>query len=291
MTMDMSNHLADVVEKVATSVVQVRGRRAARGLVYGSDLVLTTGRVVGREEHPEVRTPDGRVVATEIAGWDPSSRLVLLKAAGLNLPALRPGSLPRVGHFTVAIGRSWSNGVTATAGLVSIIGGPLQTGPRRQIEQVIRISAPMHDGFAGGAVVAADGALLGIATAAEIRGLGVVIPAGLAWTTAATLQERGAQKRGYIGIAAQPVRVPQKQRAAGAGEEALLVVAVTEGSPAEDAGILVGDLLVALDGVPLASPEELLDLLIGDRVGRQLTARLVRGGAAIDVAVTPRERQ
>jgi S1-C subfamily serine protease len=291
MLMNFSNQLADAVDAVAPSVVQVRARnRAASGLVYGADLVLTTGRVIGRDEHPEVRTADGQLLPAEIAGWDPATRLVLLKVAGLQAPAIAPGAPPRVGHLALAIGRSWSNSVTVTAGLVSIIGGPLRTAPRREIEQVIRTSAPMHDGFAGGAFIAADGGLLGIATAASIRGLGVVIPAAIAWPSAAALSERGSLKRGYLGIVAQSVSVPEKQRSADGGAEALLVSGVKDGSPAADAGLLVGDLLLSLDGVRLSTSEDLLDLLVGDRVGRPLTVRVLRGGSAVDVSVTIAER-
>jgi S1-C subfamily serine protease len=291
MLMNLSTQFADIVEAVAPSVVQVRARgRAASGLVYGPDLVLSTWRVVGRDEHPELRLADGRLLTADVAGWDPASRLVLLRAQGLDAPTVSPGALPRVGNLALALGRSWSNAITATAGVVSVIGGPLRTGPRRQLEQVIRTSAPMHDGFAGGAFVGADGTLLGIATSAAIRGLGVVIPASIAWSAAAGILEHGQLKRGYLGIAAQPVSIPEKQRAASAGAEALLVVAVKDGSPAADAGLLVGDVLVSLDGVALASPEDLLDLLVGDRVGRAVVLRVLRGGSPVDVSVTAAER-
>jgi S1-C subfamily serine protease len=292
MLMMLSTHRADIVDAVAPSVVQVRARgRAASGLVYGPDLVLTTGRVIGRDEHPEVTLADDRALAAEIAGWDPANRLVLIRAPGLEAPALSPGAAPRVGNLALALGRSWSNAITATTGTVAIVGGPLATGRRRQIERVIRTSAPMHDGFAGGALVGADGALLGIATAASIRGLGVVIPADIAWTSAAGMLERGSLKRGYLGVAAQPVRVPEKQRSSDVKTEALLVVGVKDGSPAADAGLLLGDVLVSFDGVALRSPEDLLDLLIGDRVGRPVTLRVVRGGSAVDVSVTAAERR
>jgi serine protease DegQ len=291
MLMNISTQLADIVDTVAPSVVQVRARgRAASGLVYGPDLVLTTGRAIGRDEHPEVRTTDGRLLTADVAGWDPASRLALLRAQGLNVAPLLPGALPRVGNLALALGRSWSNAITVTAGVVSVIGGPLRTGPRRQIERVIRTSAPMHDGFAGGAFVGADGALLGIATSAAIRGLGVVIPAAIAWAAAAAILERGHLKRGYLGIAAQPVSIPEKQRSAAQNAEALLVVAVKDGSPAADAGLLVGDLLVSLDDVALGSPEDLLDLLVGDRVGRPVVLKVLRGAAAVDVSVTAGER-
>ena len=291
MLMNLSTQLADIVDAVAPSVVQVRARGgAASGLVYGDTLVLTNGRVIGREEHPEVRTPDGRLLAAGIAGWDPASRLALLRVPDLAVPALAPGAEPRVGNLALALGRSWSNAITVTAGVVSIVGGPLRTGRRRQVDRVIRTSAPMHEGFAGGAFVGADGALLGIATFASIRGLGVVIPAAIAWTAAAQMLERGSLERGYLGIAAHPVSVPENQRPPGSAAEALLVGAVKDGSPAADAGLLVGDVLVSLDGVPLTSPEDLLDLLVGDRVGRPVTLRVIRGGTPVDVSVTVRRR-
>ena len=175
---------------------------------------------------------------------------------------------PASDNLALAVARSWSNALTASAGIVSVIGGPLPTGRRRAIDQVIRTTAPMHDGFAGGAFLDASGGLLGVATAAEIRGLGVIIPAAIAWKAAAAVLEHGGMKRGYLGIAGQPVTLPEAQRAeTDHGDEALLVTAVTAASPAARAGLLVGDVILALDGHPIESPEDLLDLLVGDRVG------------------------
>jgi S1-C subfamily serine protease len=210
--------------------------------------------------------------------------------AGLDTPAIAPAAAAaRVGHLALAVARSWSNAVTASAGLVSVIGGPLPTGRHRAIDQVIRTTAPMHDGFAGGAFVDTAGGLLGIATAATIRGLGVIIPTAIAWKTVATVLEHGRMKRGYLGIAGQPVTLPESQRAEGR-TDALLVVGVTDGSPAASAGLLVGDVLVALDGQPLESPQDLMDRLLGAHVGRSVSLRVLRGGTAIDAAVTVGER-
>jgi len=215
----------------------------------------------------------------------------VLRVAGLGAPAIAPStSAARVGHLALAVARSWSNAVTASAGIVSVIGGPLPTGRRRAIDQVIRTTAPMHDGFAGGAFLDTSGGLIGISTAAEIRGLGVVIPASIAWKTAATVLEHGQLKRGYLGIAGQPVTLAEHQQGAGGRDEALLVVGVTSGSPASAAGVLVGDVLLEFDHHPVESPEELLDLLVGDRVGRQVTLQVLRGGAATELTVTVGER-
>ena len=293
MLTDFSNQIADVVDAVAPSVVQVQGghRRPVSGLAYAADAVLTTARAVGGDDHPRVRRADGAVLEAELIGIDPATQVALLKVPGLEAPPLTPGAPARVGHVAVAIARSWSNGVTATAGLVSIIGGPLATGRRRAIEQVIRTSAPMHEGFAGGALLGADGRLLGMTTAASIRGLGVVIPAGLAWSKAAELLRRGSLKRGYLGIAIQPARVSDRQKGVAETDQALLVVGVKPGTPADTAGLLVGDLLLSLDGHVLASTDELFDLLIGDRVGNSVAAKVLRGTAPVDVSIAVIERR
>jgi serine protease DegQ len=288
-----SNHLADIVAAAAPSVVQVQGRRRpASGLVYADDVVLTTARALGREDGLRVRRDDGAVLEAELAGWDPTTGLAALRVPNLARSPLTPSSSPaRVGHMAVAVARSWSNAVTASAGIVSVIGGPLPTGRRRAIDEVIRTSAPMHDGFAGGAFLDTSGQLLGVATAAAIRGLGVVIPAAIAWKTAATVIEHGSLKRGYLGIAGQPVALPANQRGGfGDREEALLVVGVTSASPAAAAGVMVGDVLLDFDGHPITSPEDLLDLLVGDRVGREVALRALRGGAVSDLKVTVGER-
>jgi S1-C subfamily serine protease len=212
----------------------------------------------------------------------------------LGTAALAPAkTAARVGHLAIAIGRSWSNSVTASAGIVSVIGGPLPTGRRRAIDEVIRTTAPMHDGFAGGAFLSTGGELIGIATASAIRGLGVVIPAAIAWKTAATVLEHGGLKRGYLGLAGQPVDLqgqgPDDVSTRGR-RTALLVVGITAGSPSAAAGMLIGDVVLVFDGHAIESPEDLLDLLVGDRVGRTVTLNVLRGGKPIDLAVTVGER-
>lgn len=289
---NISNQLADAVDTASPSVVQVQGRRRpASGLVYADNVVLTTARALGRGDGLHVRRHDGETRDAELAGWDATTSLAVLRVPGLGAPAIAPAPAPaRVGHLAIAVARSWSNNVTASAGIVSVIGGPLRTGHRRAIDQVIRTTAPMHDGFSGGAFLNTTGQLLGIATAAAIRGTGVVIPASIAWKTAATVLEHGSLKRGYLGIAGQPVALSDTQRQAHGREHGLLVVAVTGQSPAAAAGVLVGDIVLDFDGHATASPEELLDLLLGDRVGRTVTMRVLRGGSPVDVPIVVGER-
>ncbi len=286
-----SDALADAVATATPSVVQVQGgRRPASGLVYADDVVLTMVRTLGREDGLHVRRDDGTTLDAELAGWDPTTSLAVLRVPGLGATPLAPTTAtPRVGHLALAVGRSFSNNLSASAGIVAVIGGPLRTGRRRAIDQVIRTTAPVHDGFSGGALVDVRGGLLGITTSTAIRGTTVVIPASIAWATAANVLEHGRLKRGYLGVAGQPVQLPDHQRT-GDRATALLVVGVTAGSPAASAGLLVGDILTDFDGEAIESPEDLLDRLVGDRVGRQVTVRVLRGGTAAELPVTVGER-
>ena len=267
--------MADVVASVAPSVIQVQN---ASGVVYARDVVVTNARALGREDGLHVRTHDGRTLDAQLQGWDPATGLALLKVSGLDAAPVTPGDNVRVGNLAIAIARSWSNSVTASVGIVSVIGGPLRTGRGRSIDEVIRTTAPMHEGFAGGAFIDVSGKLIGIATAAAIRGLGVIIPASIAWKTAAALLEHGHIPRGYLGVAGQASRA------------GLLIADVRDESPAAKAGLIVGDVITAFDGQTVEAPEDLLDLLSVDRIGKPVAVSLVRGGAVNEVKVTIGER-
>ena len=283
-----SDQLADAAESGGASLVQVAGRRQpASGVVFAPDLVLTTTRALGREDGLRVRAADGRLLDAELAGWDPASTLVLLRVPGLGVtPATPAPTSPRVGHFALALGRSWSNALTASAGIVSVIGGPLPTGRGQSIDRVIRTTAPMHGGFAGGALVNVSGQVIGICTAGQIRGLGVVIPADIAWPIGTRLAEQGTPKRGHLGLAGQPVALPDRFKGDDERTHALLVVGITAGGPADRAGLLVGDLVTKFGDSPVQSPVDLLRLLESDSIGRMVTVEIVRGGVAQQLEVT-----
>jgi serine protease Do len=296
MTTSILSSLSDeLVERTAEggkAIVQVAGaRRPASGIVHGPDTVITTARAIGREDGLRVRLPDNTVVDADLTGWDPASGIAVLRTRttiGLQPPATAQRDA-RPGELVLSLARSWSNAITASTGIVAVVGGPLRTGRRRQIAQVIRVTAPMHDGFAGGAVFDSAGHLLGVATAGEIRGFGVVIPASIVWASAAQVLTSGTPRRGFIGVAVQPVALPPAQRPNGR-ERALLVVGVTPSSPAEAAGVNVGDILLELDGKPLDSADDLLEALSAHRSGETVSARTVRGGSPREISLTIGER-
>ena len=293
MLKELSNQLADAVASASPSVVQVHGRRRpASGLVFAPSVVVTTlGAIGSEEEGVKVRPHEGDATGAELVGWDPATGIAVLRVPALEAPPIAPSNAAvRVGHLVLALARSWSNAITVSAGIVSVIGGPLHTGRRRAIDQVFRTTAPMHDGFAGGALLDTSGGLAGIATAASIRGLRVVIPSSIAWKTAASVLEHGRVKRGFLGIAGQPAVLPDHQRDVSGRERGLLVVAVTPDGPASKAGVLVGDVLLSIDESPLESPEELLDLLLAKGAGHAATVKVLRGAALIEIAVSVGER-
>ena len=283
-----STALAELAAAGGASLVQVQGaRRSVSGVIFGPDAVLTSARAIGRDEGLKVTLPDGNNVDANLGGWDPATGIAVLRtshALELPVPATADNE-PQVGQIVLALARSWSNGLTASSGTVAIVGGPLRTGRRREIARVFRITAPVHDGFAGGGVFDVQGRLAGIATATSIRGFGVVIPASIVFAAARQVLTSGTPRRGFIGVAVQPVTLSGAQRAVGA-ERGLLVMNVSATSPAAAAGLLVGDILLRFDDHPLEHSEDLLDLLTDRRVDQIALVRVLRGSSIEEARIT-----
>jgi S1-C subfamily serine protease len=288
----LSEQMAEAVAAIGPSVVQVHGRRRpVSGVAYASGTVLTTSRALGREDDVRVTTENGQESSAALAGWDPASGLAVLQVEAGGLPPAKLATAPaRVGQLALGAARSWSNALTATAGIVAVIGGPLRTGRGQSLEQIIRVTAPMHDGFAGGPVFDATGGVIGIATAAQIRGLTVVIPAAIAWKSAAHVLKHGRPRMGFLGVSGHRVELPDGQRGEGGRNRGLLVIGVTPGGPAEAGGVLIGDLILALDQQPVESTDDLLRLLTAERVGRSVPLQVQRGGTVRELTVTIGER-
>jgi serine protease Do len=291
--LSLSNELADLSAANAPAIVQVLGaRRPASGVIHGPDTILTTGRAIGREDRVRVKIGDTPAVDAEMVGWDAATGIAVIRTSTrLDIaPPHFSETEPRTGQFVLALARSWSSALTASAGIVAIVGGPLRTGRRREIARVIRVTAPMHEGFAGGGLFDASGQLTGITTAAVIRGFGVVVPASIAVTSARQILTTGGS-RGFIGVAVQPVHVPAAHKT-DSRERALLIVGVTPASPAEAAGLIVGDVLLDFAGTRIESTEDLLDQLTGNRVGQTISVKTLHGGVVrdVDVVVASRPR-
>jgi S1-C subfamily serine protease len=279
---ELSDALADAAEKTgkATVLVNARRRMPASGIAYAADLILTADHVVERDEDIKVTLDNGTEISAHVAGRDAGSDLAVLKlerAAGTVAEATK--SPARLGQIALALARPSPDGIEASLGTVSAIGGPVRTGRGGMLERYIRTDSISYPGFSGGPLVAADGTVLGINTSGLGRGTAITIPADIAWQTADILARNGHIKRGYLGVRSQTVEIPsasQKvlKREQGTG---LLVVSVENDSPASKGGLIVGDILVAVTGVPVLHHDELFARLNGDMVGKSTPVEILRG--------------
>jgi S1-C subfamily serine protease len=290
----LSNQMADAVERVGVSLVLVNGRQRqpASGVVYAEDLILTADHVLEREEDLTVQTHDARTLAAQFVGRDSSTDLAVLRVAELGLSAAVAAADPaRVGQLVLAVGRSSGEGPMASAGIVSAIGGPLRTGRGTVLERYIRTDATPYPGFSGGPLIDAQGEVLGITTTGLVNGIALAVPASIAWVIAETLAQQGYIKRGYLGISSQLVNLPLAQRGGRTQEHGLLILKVDDDSPAQKGGLMLGDILVGLDGNVVNDSEDLQTVLTNNRVGKTVPVEVIRGNTLHTLQITVGQRK
>lgn len=292
----ISDAMAEAVASAgaATVLVSARRRFPASGILYAPDLVLTADHTIEREDDINIRLPDGSEISATLAGRDPGTDLALLR---LGRPASEVARLAsaeaRVGQLVLAVGRPTEEGIQASLGVISSIGGPLRTGRGGLLERYLATDAIPYPGFSGGPLVNAAGEVVGVNTSGLARGTSLAIPASLAWQTAAALAQNGRVRRGFLGIRSQPVDLPETAQTALGRKQAsgLLLVGIEEKSPASAGGLIIGDILVGLAGQPISDPDELLSKLVGSQVGSAMVVEVLRGGQPTRVTVTVGERQ
>ena len=289
----LSNQMAGAVEHVAPSIVLVNGRERppASGVVYAPELVLTANHVLQQAEIT-IETHDKRKLAAQVVGRDAASDLAVLRVTNLGLEAASASAEnARVGQLVMAVGRTNEEGPMASSGVVSAIGGPLHNGRGVLLERYLRTDAIPYPGFSGGALIDMQGHVLGLLTTGLVQGLTLAIPMQNAITIAETLARGGHVKRGFLGISSQLVELPAAQRPDGTQEYGLLIVKVDENSPAQHGGILLGDILVKLDGHAVRDSEDLQVILAGGLAGKSVPVEVIRGNQLRTLSVTIGERQ
>ncbi|HSL30660.1 MAG TPA: trypsin-like peptidase domain-containing protein [Anaerolineales bacterium] len=292
---DFSNGLTAAVEKAGASTVLVdaRKRYPASGIAYTEDLVLTADHVVTREEDIKVLLPEGRSLAATVAGRDPGSDLAVLRLSEKALPPAQTSEDVKVGQLVMALGRPGSEGTQASWGIVTSINGPTRTFRGGMLDEFIRTETTPYPGFSGGPLINTEGEVLGLNTSGLTRGSSLTIPVRVAWRVAEALSKHGSVKRGYLGVRTQPVEISEtaRQSLQREQEHGLLVLWLEEGGPAQTGGLLVGDILVAIDGQPVGDPDDLFAALGGDMVGKSIAVDILRGGRPESLQVTVGERK
>jgi S1-C subfamily serine protease len=285
-----SDALAAAVEQAARSVVSVAARHhvAASGIVWSADgEVLTADHVIQRDDNITVALPDGTTTAGTLVGRDPGSDLALLKvqASGLAAPDFAE---VRVGHLVLAVGRP--DDVQASLGNVVAVGGPVHRR-RRHFDAYIQSDVTMYPGFSGGPLVDASGRVVGLNSSALARGASLAIPVAQARAIADALRQDGRVKRGFLGVGTQPVALAEGVAAQLNQATGLMLIGVEKDSPAEQGGLLQGDVLVGLGEHAITDLDDLQGALGPAAVGQTLAAKVVRGGAVqeLNVMVGTRE--
>jgi S1-C subfamily serine protease len=288
----LSADLAAAVERAGRAVVTVnaRPRRPSTGVHWRPGIIVTADHTVRSDEDITVTRPDGRTTAARLAGRDPGTDLAVLRIDDTDLPSADvgdPGSL-KVGHIVLAVG----DGPRASWGVVSALGGRWRTWRGGEIDQFMRLDLTLYPGFSGGPLVDIEGRVVGINTSGLSRQLELAVPVSTVARVADELIDKGRVSRGYLGVGLQPVRLPDNLRRAhpAAAEIGLLVVSVQADGPAAKSGLLLGDVLVALDGAAVGATDDVQAMIAGRRIGSTLTATILRAGAPAEVRITVGER-
>jgi len=292
----ISNEVAKLVEEFQPYVVAVhaRGHYPSSGVLWRPGIIVTADHTVRREEDIQVTLPDGKRTDAVLAGRDPGTDLAALKAEGFGSRAAQSGAgeAVKAGELALILGRSPDSGPNASLGVISAISGPWRTWRGGRLDNYIRLDATMFPNSSGGAVIDVRGRLLGIATSALSRIAGLTIPAVSVNRVLDVLLTKGHVPRGYLGIGAQPVGIPEALRAnlSLSSKSGIMVVKVEAGGPADKAGMLLGDILVSLGDASLEDFEDLQSVSDSGIIGKQVKARVIRAGAIQELNITVGER-
>jgi S1-C subfamily serine protease len=299
--------VTSVARDLAPSVANLRVTRRLRGgrtaMGAGSAVVITpdgflvtSAHVVEGSGSGSASFVDGREMRFAVVGADPLSDIAVLRADAKDLvPAqLGDASELRVGQLVVAIGNPHGYAGSVTAGVVSALGRSLPVGrrggPRRMVENVVQTDAALNPGNSGGALVEGSGRVVGINTAVAGVGLGLAVPINDATRRiVATLMAEGRVRRAWLGVAVGPRPLPPRVAGRLGRGSAVEVIEVVEDSPADLAGLVPEDLLVELDGIRLASADDLQRMMTVERIGVSVKATVVRAGELRAITLTPGE--
>ncbi len=292
---NLSDTLAGIVDKVGPSVVRVeaRHRLPASGTVWSADgVIVTADHAVERDEHIRIGLANGDTVSASLAGRDPTTDIAVLRAdaQGLTLPEwTEPGGV-RVGHLVLSLGRPGRT-IRAAHGMISAVADTWRAPSGAEIDRYIQTDARLARGFSGGPLADASGKVVGLNTSGLLRWAALTVPVPTLRRVVDTLITHGRVRRGYLGIGAQPVRLPAALRQQLGQETGLLLVSVESGSPAERGGLLLGDVILSIGGTAIHHLNDLTGLLTAERIGASVPARVLRSGVMRELAVEVGERR
>jgi S1-C subfamily serine protease len=292
----LSNALAQATDRAAASTVAVHTepRGSSSGVVWRRGVIVTADHALRRDEGIQATLPDGRVVPASLAGRDASTDLAVLRCEEVSAPAeqttdafsIKPGSLALV------VGRTRASGPVAALGAVSLVVAERRAWTGAALAPYIRLDIGVQPTAIGGAVIDAHGRLMGIATPRFARFGAIAVPAPTVNRVVDVLLQKGHIPHGYLGVGLQPVRLPDVLRRTLKRDDktAAIVLEVEPEGPAYKAGMVIGDILVALAGRAITRLEDVHGQLGGESIGKSLPIKFIRGGALQEANIVVGER-
>lgn len=292
----LSNALAQATERAAACAVAVHteARGSSSGVVWRIGVIVTAEHALGRDEDIHVTLPDGSVVAAALAGRDASTDLAVLKCAEATSPLAQAGNVSSVrpGSLALVVGRTRASGPVAALGVVSLVAAERRAWTGAALAPYIRLDIGLQPTAVGGAVIDANGQAVGIATPRFARFGAIAVPAPTVNRVVDTLLQKGRIPCGYLGVGLQPVRLPDALRKTlqRSDKTAAIVLEVEPEGPAQKAGIVIGDIFVALAGKAVTRLEDVHVQLGAESIGKSLPLKFVRGGALQEASIVVGER-
>ena len=293
----LSHDLAHVVEQVSPSVVAVNARRhlSSSGVYWRDGIIVTAAHTIRRTDEISVIVASGQSVVATLAGVDPSTDLAVLKIDNpeLSPPLFGDAAQLKVGHVVLAVGRGAQRGLNATLGIVGVLSGSWRTWRGGLIDQFIGLDLVLHPGAAGGPLTDSHGRVLGINTLGLSRSMALTIPVSTVNRVVTHLLEKGHMGLGYLGLGMRPIPLPENLKSTLnlSADSGLIVVSVEPDGPGSKAGVLFGDVIVALEGTAVSNIRDLQAFLEPESVGKTVPVSIIRGGKPIEINVTIGERR
>jgi S1-C subfamily serine protease len=297
----LSDDLAVAVQRASRSIVAIhaRPRIPASGIYWRDGIVVATSHTIRKEQDIAITLPNGSRAVAQLVGRDGGTDLAVLRfdatppKDAMTVAERASADALRVGSVVLAVGRPGDDGVTTSLGVISALSDKWRTWSGGEIDRFVRLDLSVYDGFSGGALVDADGGVLGVNCSALARGTPLTIPNATVDRVVDALLTRGHVARAYLGVAMQPARLTKSladRLQLGDAPRGVLVIMVESDSPADRAGLLVGDVIVAAGGNSVTEPQDIAELLGAERVGATLPLSVVRGGERRTIDVTVGER-
>jgi S1-C subfamily serine protease len=277
---NLSNEMAAAVERASASLVAVHGRRGigSSGIIWRDNLIVTSSEGIRIEEGIKLTLPDGRAATARLRGRDPGTDLAVLEtdAGGLH-PLASSGGVPlKVGQLALAVGRTSNTGSIASFGIISGISGEWKTWRGGTIDTFVRLDISVYPTLSGGAALDPGGNLIGLISTGLSRSSVFAVTGATIDRIAAKLIEHGYISHGFLGVALQPVALPQEIQEKLHQDAGIMLLGIEPGGPAAASGLILGDVLVTAGGQPLARPEALAELLQRTVAGQTVTFRVLR---------------